>query len=187
MISRTTIINRQSSIISYQSSVRLSEPPMPTYYFIQDNALQSTLRPPVGLMPMTHARAMAQPLPLTALHQSMHAWGDAGLSPGPITPQSVFVGPDGGLAFLFEGKRHPAPLTPTTGAAQDVAAWFVLLDKTLPTDAVIGRARDVWPHEALVTALPFVTPVFLPNPLVRYPPDNWQRVARALAAVAAGN
>ena len=158
---------------------------MPTYYSIHDGQLQSSPRPPVGLMPMTHAGAMAQPLPMQTLHRSLRAWGDAGFSPGPITPQSAFVGADGRLAFLFDDRQRPAALTPTPGPAQDVAAWLVLLDKRLPTDGVVSSAATVWSHTELTAALPFVTPVFLPAALVLYPPENWVRVAHALAAFAA--
>lgn len=160
--------------------------PMPNYFIVENGQLQSSTRPPVGLMPFTHAGAMLQPALTGALHRSLRAWGDAGYSPGPLTPQSIFVGADGRLAQFVDDNRHPTPLTSVPGAAQDLAAWLVLLDKSLPTEVVVAHAAAVWSRAELATALPFVTPVFLPAALVHYPPENWVRVARALAAVAGG-
>ncbi len=162
---------------------------MPTYYFIENGHLESSKRPPVGLMPFTHIDAMVQIPSAEALHRGLHAWDEAGFSPGPITPQSLFLGAGDDVArvaLLFADGHGPAPLTTIPGAAKDRAAWLVLLDKTMPTAAVITSATTVWSHGELVTTLPFVTPVFLPAALVRYPPENWERVARALAALAAG-
>lgn len=159
---------------------------MPTYYYIHNQQLQSSVQPPVGLMPIAHAGMMQQAPYVEALHRNLRAWGDAGFSTGPLTPQSVFVGANGALALLFADGRKPAPLTTIPGAAPDVAAWLVLLDKSLPTDTVVQRAALVWSRAELAAALPFVTPVLLPPVLVRYPPENWVRVAHALAAVAAG-
>ncbi len=158
---------------------------MPNYVFIQNGHLQSNPRPPLGHLPFTHAQELLQPALVEALHRSFRAWGDAGFSPGALVPQVVLVAADGSLAILYDGKRRPAPLTQLTGAAPDLAAWLVLLDKSLSTDAVMAPAAGVWTPGELATALPFVTPAFLPEALVRYPPVNWVRVARALAAVAA--
>lgn len=158
---------------------------MPNYVFIQNGHLQSSTRPPLGHLPFTHAQDILKPALLEPLHRSLHTWSEAGFSPGALAPGNVLVGPDGSLAILYDGARRPAPLTQLTGAAPDLAAWLVLLDKSLATDSVLTAAAAVWTHTELATALPFVTPAFLPEGLVRYPPVNWVRVARALAAVAA--
>lgn len=158
---------------------------MPTYHFIENGQLDSSKRPPVGLMPFTHMRAMAQMPDIKALHQSMRAWAEAGYSVGALTPQSLFVGADGRIALLFADNHAPQSLTTLPAGAKDRAAWLLLLDKIMPTDTVIARAAQVWSHGELVAALPFVTPIFLPSALVRYPPDNCVRVAHALAVLAA--
>jgi hypothetical protein len=67
------------------------------------------------------------------------------------------------------------------GAAPDLASWIVLLDKWMATQEVIESARAVWSSQELATALPFVTPAFLPASLVSFPPQNWVRAARAIA------
>lgn len=154
---------------------------MPSYYVVEQGKLNSTLQPPIGLMPIAHGHAMLQPPLMVRLHRSFRAWGEAGYSPGPITPQRVFAGAEGQLAFSFAEGQHPARLMQNVGAAQDLAAWLVLLDKWAGTQNVIEQAQAVWSPQQLASALPFVTPAFLPGTLVAYPPANWVRVARAIA------
>ena len=151
---------------------------MPNYVFIQNDHLQSSTRPPTGHLPFTHAQDILRPTLVEPLHRSFRAWGVAGFSPGELAPEYVLVSAEGGLAILYDGKRRPAPLMQLTGAAPDLAAWLVLLDKSLATDAVLAPATGVWTRTELATALPFMTPAFLPDGLVRYPPVNWVRVAR---------
>lgn len=64
---------------------------------------------------------------------------------------------------------------------QGLAAWLVLLDKSVETFVVIARARAVWSPAELAGALSFTTPSLLPVELVRMAPHNWERVALALA------
>jgi hypothetical protein len=48
---------------------------------------------------------------------------------------------------------------------------------------VLARARTVWTLAELAGALPFTSPSLLPRQLVQFPPDNWEQVARGLAAI----
>lgn len=114
------------------------------------------------------------------LHRHLWAWGRAGLSPGPVVAERVWLGPEGALAIAFADHEEPKPLL-QIGIAPDLAAWLVLLDKWVETFVVIARARAVWSPGDLAGALTFVTPAFLPRRLVQQPPDNWVRVAEALA------
>ena len=70
--------------------------------------------------------------------------------------------------------------------AQELAAWFVLLDKWTDASVVIAHARAVWTVQELAGALTFTSKPFLPAALVYMPPHNWERVAMALA-VAVGD
>jgi hypothetical protein len=65
--------------------------------------------------------------------------------------------------------------------AQELAAWLVLLDKWMETFVVIARARSIWSVQELAGALTFTSRPFLPAAIVHMPPDNWERVAQALA------
>jgi hypothetical protein len=121
-----------------------------------------------------------------SLHRHLWAWGRAGLSPGPLVAERVWLGPEGALAIAFADPQEPRPLL-QVGIAPELAAWLVLLDKWVETFVVIARARAVWAPSELAGALTFVTPAFLPRRLVQQPPNNWVRVAEALAqAVADG-
>lgn len=121
-----------------------------------------------------------------SLHRHLWAWGQAGLSPGPLAAERVWLGPEGALAIAFTSHEKPKPLL-QVGLAPDLAVWLVLLDKWVETFVVIARARAVWSPGDLAAALTFVSPAFLPRRLVQQPPDNWVRVAEALAqAVADG-
>jgi hypothetical protein len=71
------------------------------------------------------------------------------------------------------------------GLAPSLAAWFVMLDKWMETYVVLARARTIWSVDELCSALTFLTPAFLPDKLVAHPPNNWERVAQALAIVIA--
>jgi hypothetical protein len=51
----------------------------------------------------------------------------------------------------------------------------------METYVVIARARTMWNLRELASALSFVTPACLPTRLVAHPPNNWERVALALA------
>ncbi len=119
---------------------------------------------------------------ITNLHQNFQAWGALGYSPGPITPNRIWLNADGALAFVR--NCQPKPLL-AIGPAPDLAAWLVLLDKWMETFVVVARARAVWNVPTLAGALSFMSPAFLPSALVMYPPNNWTRVAHALAVALA--
>lgn len=150
------------------------------FYTIHDATVFSQLQPPAGLRPLATLRNELLPPVISRLHGSLHAWGELGLAPGPITPERIWCNTEGALAFAFERGAAPQPLT-HVGLAQELAAWFVLLDKWMETFVVIARARAVWSVQELAGALTFTSPPFLPAALVYTPPDNWARVAAALA------
>jgi hypothetical protein len=132
-----------------------------------------------------HAERLLPPV-VGSLNRHLWAWGQAGLSPGPLVAERVWLGPEGALGVAFASHEKPKPAL-QVGIAPDLAAWLVLLDKWMETFVVIARARAVWGPGDLAGALTFVAPAFLPRRLVRQPPDNWVRVAEALAqAVADG-
>jgi hypothetical protein len=156
------------------------------FWFMQDGALQRAAHPPTGLKPLIGNGHLLLPPLIGTLHYSFQAWEQAGLSPGPLAPDRVWVDARGGLAFHFTDQTHPQPLL-HIGVAPDLAAWLVLLDKWMETFVVVARARTVWGVPTLGGALSFLTPAFLPQALLHQPPDNWERVAVALAqAVADG-
>lgn len=154
---------------------------MTSYIVVDEGRLISSLQPPVGLMPIVHGASMLQPQYASELHRTFSTWAAAGFSPGAITPQRVFIGPEAKLAFAFDEGELPQGLMVTVGAAPDLAAWLVLLDKWMDTGDVVAGARAVWSPLQMAAALPFITPAFLPPVLVSYPPENWVRVARAVA------
>ncbi len=150
------------------------------FYTIRDHTIFSQPQPPAGLRPIVTMRSELLPPVISRLHENLHAWGELGLSPGPITPDRIWCNGEGALAFAFEGHAAPQPLS-HVGMAQELAAWFVLLDKWMETFVVLARARAVWSVQELAGALTFTSPPFLPPALVYMPPDNWARVAAALA------
>ena len=150
------------------------------FYAIRDHTVFSQPQPPAGLRPIAALRGELLPPVISQLHASLHAWGELGLSPGPITPDRIWCNAEGALAFAFEHNAAPQPLS-HVGIAQELAAWLVLLDKWSDTDVVIIRARAVWSVQELAGALTFTSKPFLPAALVYMPPDNWARVAAALA------
>jgi hypothetical protein len=154
------------------------------YFSIQAQRLIQTNQPPAGHQPLLSNPQLLLPPLIGALHRSFAAWGAAGYSPGPITPPRVWISPAGTLAFA--GVTQPPRLL-QIGLAPDLAAWLVLLDKWMETFVVVARARNVWGVQELAAALIFLTPAFLPPALIQHTPDNWARVAAALArAVADG-
>lgn len=160
------------------------------FYLICNHQLFSSAQPPAGLRPITAMRSHLLPPIISQLHERLHEWGELGLSPGLITPDRIWCSvADSGeaqLAFRFEPGTSPCPLT-HVGLSQELAAWFVLLDKWMETFVVIARAREIWTVQELAGALTFTSKAFLPAALLYMPPDNWQRVAMALAiAVADG-
>jgi hypothetical protein len=147
------------------------------FYFIQGEKLSSASFPPASYRRLYGTPQLLPPL-ITELHRSFRAWGELGYRPGPIAAERIWFGTEGELAIA--GKAAPSRLH-QVGLAPDLAAWLVLLDKWMETFVVIARARSVWNTLELAAALPFMTPAFLPPSLVAQPPDNWTRVAQALA------
>lgn len=156
------------------------------YYFVEHRHLHRTVQPPVGVKPFLSQTGRLLPPVIGALHRNFQQWSVPGYSPGPVIPERVWFGEDGTLAFFFTGEDAPRPLL-SVGLAPDLAAWLVLLDKWMETYVVLARARAIWNVGELAAALTFLTPAFLPYAVVAQPPDNWERVAQALAqAVADG-
>lgn len=122
---------------------------------------------------------------ITSLHESLYRWQQAGLDPGPLTPDRIWIDSAGALALAFKRDQNPEPLG-HVGLAPALAGWLVCLDKWMETFVVIARARSVWTPTELAGALTFTTPALLPPPLLQLPPvDNWERVARGLAVAVA--
>ncbi len=153
-----------------------------TWYAINANGeLDQQSQPPQGGRTIMAASEWLQPTLLTALHQSFRAWGMASLSPGVVTPERIWITPAGRVVFQFANGTKPTPQS-SVGAQAGLSAWLVLLDKYLKPPIVVNTAAAIWPKSDLAGALIFTTPGLLPKVLVRLPPDNWERVARALAA-----
>jgi hypothetical protein len=151
------------------------------FYTIREHRLYPSAQPPAGTRPITALSRGLLPPVISTLHESLHEWGTMALSPGPITPDRIWCNADGALSFVFDDLASPGPLS-HVGMAQELAAWFVLLDKWMETFVVIARARKIWSVQELAGALTFTSKPFLPAALVYMPPDNWQRVAAALAS-----
>jgi len=150
------------------------------YYSIVNGELLNSAEPPSGAKPFKHQLNLLLPPLVSELHHAFRAWALAGLSPGPLLIKHIYFTNQGQLAFYFWEGAQPKPLT-AVGGAPDLAAWLVLLDKWIETFVVLARARTVWPIEELTSALTFLTPAYLPDKLVAHPPNNWERVAQALA------
>ncbi len=156
------------------------------YYRIRDKQLVQDARPPAGTRPFTNVTGTLLPPIISALHGAFASWGQAGYSPGVVIPNRLWLDAEGRLAFYFPPGTAPKRLM-QVGLARELAAWLVLLDKWMETFVVIARARSVWNVQELGGALAFLSPAFLPPALIAQPPDNWARVAHALAiAVADG-
>jgi hypothetical protein len=159
------------------------------FYQISQGQLAASEQPVASIVPIAAAVATLLPAPVQSaavseLHHSFYEWGALGLSPGVIVAERVWCNAAGALAFYFHDRRPPQPLT-HVGLARELAAWLVLLDKWLDTNVVVAHARARWGVDALGGALSFTTPAFLPLALVAQRPDNWERVARTLAAAIA--
>ncbi len=156
------------------------------YRFVRDQRLYSVDQLPTDAKHIAALGADWLPPLVTELHQSLAAWGALGHRPGPLTADRVWVGSGGTLIVFDPPGQLPLPLL-HIGMAPELAAWLVLLDKWMETFVVMARARSVWTHIELAGALTFLNPTYLPAALVAQPPNNWERVARAVAiAVADG-
>lgn len=153
-------------------------------FFIEDDHLQRALHPPGDHAQLASNPQRLLPPMISDLHASFRAWGDAGLSPGPVTAERIWVSSRGHIAVEFQGKRRPVPLL-QVGAAPDLAAWLVLLDCYMETYVVVARARATWTVGQLAGALCFMNAAYLPPPLTAMPAADWTRTATAVAAAVA--
>ena len=154
------------------------------YYFVREDKLVSAAQPPAGAQLLAQMSKSLHPPIITELHRSLHKWGELGKRPGLLTANRVWATPEGTLVIHFAEGESPLPLM-HVGMAPDLASWLVLLDKWMETFVVVARARAVWTPTELISAMTFVNPLWLPQPLVLQPPLNWVRVVRALAAAVA--
>lgn len=155
-----------------------------SYYTIISDQAMRLAEPPAGAKLLKHNLKLLLPPLVTEMHRSFQAWGEAGLSPGPVNARRTYFNEQGVVAFHFMEGTEPKALG-QAGLAPNLAAWLVLLDKWMETFVVVARARTIWSVEELSYALTFLTPAFLPDKLVAHPPDNWERVAQALAVAVA--
>jgi hypothetical protein len=154
------------------------------YYFTTSQGLTATGAPPTGSRPFRSAVERIEPASLPQWHRSVQAWGKANRSPGLVTPERIWLAPDGIVAFHFARGEQP-PIQSAVGSHAGLAAWLVLLDKYVATGTVIESASAVWSTADLAGALAFTAPALLPASLLTMPPQNWERLARALAHVIA--
>jgi hypothetical protein len=154
------------------------------YRFVRDQQLVGVEALPQGARPIAELGAALLPPLITDLHRSLAAWSHVGHRPGPLTADRVWVGQDGTLIVFDAPDRQSLPLL-HIGMAPELAAWLVLLDKWMETFVVVARARSVWSPPELAGALTFLNPVYLPPALVAQPPNNWERVAQAVAVAVA--
>lgn len=151
------------------------------YWYEDDNSLKTSPSHPPHSRPIATAAAWLNPPLITNLHNHFARWTTAQVAPGPVIPHRLWIDQDGFIAFRFVAD---APFAmPAFGASEALAQWLVLLSKWMEIHVVLARARTVWSLAELVGALTFTTPSLLPRPLVQYPPDNWEQVARGLAAI----
>lgn len=154
------------------------------YRFVRDQQLISVEALPSGAKPIAELGAALLPPLVTELHRSLAAWRGVGHRPGPLTADRVWVDPAGTL-IVFDAPDHQSLPLLHIGMAPELAAWLVLLDKWIETHEVVARARSVWSSAELAGALTFLNPVYLPAALVAQPPNNWERVAQAVAGAVA--
>lgn len=153
------------------------------YWYDNDGSLTKSPRHPPLSRPIATAAEWLTPPLVSYLHSHFARWTAAQLSPGPVIPQRLWIDQDGRVAFRF-ADGEPASM-PVVGAGEALAQWFVLLSKWMEIHVVLARSRTLWPHSLLLGALPFITPSLLPRQLAQFPPDNWEQVARGLAAIIA--
>jgi len=150
------------------------------YWYDDDSSLKTSPSHPPHSRPIATAAAWLNPPLISNLHNHFARWTTAQVSPGPVIPHRLWIDQDGGIAFRFVADAPVA--MPAVGAGEALAQWLVLISKWMEIHVVLARARTVWPLAELVGALTFTTPSLLPRQLVQFPPDNWEQVARGLAA-----
>ncbi|MBX3000550.1 MAG: hypothetical protein KF893_18665 [Caldilineaceae bacterium] len=150
------------------------------YYFTPSQGITATSAPPKEGRPFRSAVKWIEPATLPQWHRGFQAWGKANRSPGLVTPERIWLAPEGIVAFHFTKGEQPA-IQSAVGGHAGLAAWLVLLDKSIETQTVLDSAGAVWPSADLAGALAFTAPALLPASLLTMPPQNWERLARALA------
>jgi hypothetical protein len=150
------------------------------YYFTTNQRMTATDAPPKESRPFRAAVEWIEPATLAQWHRSFQAWGKANRSPGLVTPERIWLASEGIVAFHFAQGEQPA-IQSAVGGHAGLAAWLVLLDKSIETQIVLESAGTVWPMTDLAGALAFTAPALLPASLLTMPPQNWERLARALA------
>jgi len=151
------------------------------YWFdVNGEQIVSPSHPPQS-RPIAAAVEWIRPELISDLHKSFARWTEARLSTGPVLPHRLWID-QSGLVAVRIATGAPGRL-PEVGAGEELAQWFVLLTKWMETYVVLARARSVWSKPELAAALPFLSPCMLPRPLAQLPPDNWEEVARGLAAI----
>ena len=154
------------------------------YYFVRDGSFVAVAQPPAGAQRLAQLGNSLLPPVITELHRSLQQWGVLDKRPGLLTADRVWATPTGTLVVYFEDGQAPYPML-HVGMAPDMATWFVLLDKWMETFVVVARARTIWTPAELASAMTFINPLWLPKALVAQPPNNWERVVRALAVALA--
>jgi hypothetical protein len=155
------------------------------YYFSENQGLTATSTPPKESKPFRSAIEWLDPAHLAQWHRSFQMWRDANRSPGLVIPDRLWLTPDGAVIFYFDKDGQPA-IQSEVGSHAGLAAWLVLLDKFVETQSVLESASTVWSTADLGGALAFTAPALLPAPLLLMAPQNWERLARALAHVISG-
>lgn len=150
------------------------------YWYDDDNSLKTAPSHPPLSRPIATAVAWLNPPLISNLHNQFARWTTAQVSPGPVIPHRLWIDQEGGIAFRFVADAPVA--MPAVGAGEALAQWLVLISKWMEIHVVLARARTVWSPAELVGALTFTTPSLLPPQLVQFPPENWEQVARGLAA-----
>ena len=151
------------------------------YWYNDDNSPNASPTHPPLSRPIATAVEWLNPPLISTMHSHFARWTTAKVSPGLVIPHRLWVDQDGRIAFRFADDA-PAAI-PEVGAGEALAQWVVLLSKWMEIHVVLARARTVWSHAELLEALPFTTPSLLPSQLALFPPNNWEQVARGLAAI----
>ncbi len=151
------------------------------YWFDEYKSLTASPCHPPRSRPIAAAVEWLHPPIISDLHQNFACWTAAQMSPGPVIPHRLWIDQAGKISVRFP-EEAPAP-QPAVGAGEGLAQWLVLLSKWMEIHVVLARARSVWTIAELAGALPFTSHSLLPQQLAQFPPDNWEQVARGLAAI----
>ncbi|MCY4411101.1 MAG: hypothetical protein OXC27_11595 [Caldilineaceae bacterium] len=151
------------------------------YWFDESKSLTASPCHPPRSRPIAAAVEWLHPPIVSDLHRNFACWTAAQMSPGPVIPHRLWIDQAGTISVRFP-EEAPAP-QPAVGAGEGLAQWLVLLSKWMEIHVVLARARSVWTIAELAGALPFTSQSLLPLQLAHFPPNNWEQVARGLAAI----